>query len=142
MSSKRVWAVAGGMTLIAVLATAPRSFGADKTVKDGVFTAAQATRGAALYKTQCASCHGVDLSGGKDAPALTGADFLGFWDKTPVSDLVTKIRDSMPQSAPGSLSAEQATDLVTYVLRSNKFPAGAAALPSNAAAQKTIKIVK
>jgi mono/diheme cytochrome c family protein len=115
--------------------------GAQKTAKDGVYTAAQAKRGEALYKEQCASCHSADLSGG-GAPQLAGADFIGFWDKTPVSDLVMKIKDSMPASSPGSLNAQQSTDITAYMLQVNKFPAGAADLPSDAAGQKAITIVK
>src|SRR5262245_33641265 len=112
-----------------------------KTAKDGVFSAAQAKRGEALYKEQCASCHSADLSGG-GAPQLAGTDFLGFWDKTPVSDLVTKIKDSMPASSPGSLNKGQAVDLTTFILASNKFPAGAADLSQDDAALKGINIVK
>lgn len=113
----------------------------NKTAKDGVYSAAQAKRGEALYNEQCASCHSADLSGG-GAPALAGADFIGFWDKTPVSDLVVKIKDSMPASAPGSLNAQQSTDITAYILQANKFAAGAADMASDATAQKSITIVK
>ncbi len=111
------------------------------TAKDGVYSAAQAKRGEALYKEQCASCHSADLSGG-GAPQLAGADFIGFWDKTPVSDLVIKIKDSMPASSPGSLNAQQSTDITAFMLQANKYPAGAADLSADAAAQKAISIVK
>lgn len=114
---------------------------AQKTAKDGVYSAAQAKRGEALYNEQCASCHSADLSGG-GAPQLAGADFIGFWDKTPVSDLVIKIKDSMPASSPGSLNAQQSTDITAFMLQVNKFPAGSADLPSDPAEQKAITIVK
>lgn len=112
-----------------------------KTVKDGVYTDAQAAKGEALYTEQCAACHGGDLSGG-GAPALAGADFLGFWDKTPVSDLVEKIQASMPASAPGSLTRAQSAEITAYMLKANKFPAGAADLSADAEALKAINIVK
>lgn len=111
------------------------------TVKDGVYSAAQAKRGEALYNEQCASCHSADLSGG-GAPQLAGADFIGFWDKTPVSDLVIKIKDSMPASSPGSLNAQQSTEITAYMLQVNKFPAGDADMSPDPAAQKSITIVK
>ncbi len=112
-----------------------------KTVKDGVYTDAQAAKGEALYTEQCAACHGGDLSGG-GAPALAGADFLGFWDKTPVSDLVEKIQASMPASAPGSLTRAQSAEITAYMLKANKCPAGAADLSADAEALKAINIVK
>ena len=40
-----------------------------KTVADGVYTDAQAARGAAVYDTACAGCHRADL-GGATGPAL------------------------------------------------------------------------
>ena len=35
----------------------PAAAAADKTVWDGVFTSAQATRGGAVYATECSGCH-------------------------------------------------------------------------------------
>ena len=46
-----------------------------KTQWDGVYTEAQAARGALVYSQYCASCHGPDLSGSEMAPALTGGEF-------------------------------------------------------------------
>ena len=136
-------ALAGGAVVArtAQKPAAPKPAAGKPAAKPGVFSTAQATRGEGLYKKQCASCHAPDLTGG-DAPALAGADFLGFWDKAPVSDLVGKIQESMPQGSPGSLSAQQATDITAYVLKINKVPAGAVERPSNAAKQKAIKISK
>jgi len=112
-----------------------------KTAKDGVYTDGQAKRGEGLYGRECASCHAPDLSG-SGAPALAGSDFFGNWDKMSVADLVEKIATSMPLSAAGSISREQATDLVAFILKSNSFPAGSADLDSDAATLKTINIVR
>ncbi len=54
--------------------------GGSKSVWDGVFSTAQAERGAAAYKTACSECHGNDLAGDGFAPALTGAEFMGNWN--------------------------------------------------------------
>src|SRR5580692_9097642 len=49
------------------------------SVRDGVYTAAQADRGKTLYAANCASCHGPMLDGSGAAPPLAGADFIGNW---------------------------------------------------------------
>jgi quinoprotein glucose dehydrogenase len=111
-----------------------------KSVWDGVYTEEQATRGKTGYAEQCASCHGPELTGGEMAPALAGGEFLAGWDGLTVGDLFERIRISMPQNAPGSLSGQQNADILAFVLASNKFPAGTAELSKEAMILKTIKV--
>jgi S-disulfanyl-L-cysteine oxidoreductase SoxD len=110
-----------------------------KSVWDGVYTEEQATRGKAGYAEQCASCHGPELTGGEMAPALSGGEFMAGWDGLTVGDLFERIRISMPQNAPGSLSGQQNADILAFVLAANKFPAGATELPKEAMVLKDIK---
>ncbi len=110
-----------------------------KSVWDGVYSEAQATRGKALYSEQCASCHGPELTGGEMAPALAGGEFMSGWDGLTIGDLFERIRISMPQNSPGSLSGQQNADILAFVLASNKFPAGAAEMPKEAMILKSIK---
>ena len=72
--------------------------------------AQDATRGGTLYKQQCVACHGERLEG-RSGPPLTGGDFPSRW---PASDLVDKIKNTMPQQDPGKLTAAQAADLAAY----------------------------
>jgi mono/diheme cytochrome c family protein len=88
-----------------------------------VYTAAQARRGEALYRTGCAACHGPALSG-DIGPPLAGEGFLGIWGSQPISDLFDKIQSTMPADTPGSLGRPQVADLVAYLLEVNRFPAG------------------
>jgi cytochrome c553 len=81
-----------------------------------VLRAQDATRGAALYKQQCGSCHGDRLEG-RAGPSLAGADFQSRW---PTSDLIAKIKNTMPQDSPGKLTAGQAADLATYIQQAGK----------------------
>jgi mono/diheme cytochrome c family protein len=108
-----------------------------RSVLDGVFTDAQAKRGGDVYSANCAHCHGDTLQGGDDAPPL-GAGFIASW-KT-VGDLVEKIRRSMPEDAPASLTAQQYTDVVTFLLGASHYPSGPTELPVDAAQQKLIKV--
>jgi mono/diheme cytochrome c family protein len=111
-----------------------------RTVKAGVYTAAQAKRGEAIYKDRCASCHGATL-GGEAAPALAGDAFAGAWDQQPLSDLVNKIQILMPANNPGQLTRPQAVDVVAYMLQVGKFPAGSAELSADEAALKQVAVV-
>lgn len=105
----------------------------------GVYTEAQAKRGAAVYKEACSSCHGGELEGDGFAPALAGPEFMSNWNGTSVGDLLERIRVSMPPSAPESVSTQEKADIVAYVLQHSKFPAGATELAKESAALKTIK---
>ena len=98
-----------------------------RSLSDGVYSTAQAVRGQAIYKTQCAECHGNALEGTVGTP-LAGDGFLSSWSARPLSLLVDKIQKTMPFSAPGSLSRQQSADLTAYMLQFGKFPAGRAEL--------------
>jgi len=112
-----------------------------QSVADGVYTEAQAKRGASLYAEQCASCHGETLTGVADLfPALTGDPFVASWQGKSVGDLYEKISTTMPALDPGSLKPEQDADVVAYLLSMSKFPAGATDLAAGADPLKQIKI--
>ena len=98
-----------------------------RQVTAGVYSTAQATRGQALYKEQCASCHG-DAMEGTIGPAMAGPVFLETWSARPLTELVDKIQKTMPFNLPGSLSRQQSIDLAAYVLQVGKFPTGNADL--------------
>jgi mono/diheme cytochrome c family protein len=94
-----------------------------RTVKDGVYTDAQATRGKAIFAMRCAICHGEMLEGAA-GPPLAGDAFLGPRDSQPLSDFFDKINATMPADAPATLEPQQVIDLVAFILQANKFPAG------------------
>jgi mono/diheme cytochrome c family protein len=89
----------------------------------GFYTDNQAKRGQTVYAEKCSSCHAANLTGGL-GPPLVGNDFNGDWSKQPLSDLVTKIEKTMPQSDPGTLTRQQAVDIVAYILKAGNVPAG------------------
>jgi mono/diheme cytochrome c family protein len=110
-----------------------------RTAGDGVYTAAQAARGQALYENQCALCHGSALEGAM-GPPLAGELFLGVWGAMTASDLFDKIHNTMPADAAGTLSRMQVAELVAYVLKANQFPSGGMELGSVDAALKQISL--
>jgi cytochrome c5 len=94
---------------------------AARTVLDGVFTAAQAERGDAVYSEKCATCHeGADV----DGPPLTGTPFIDRWREDTLDGLFEFIKTRMPQTAPGSLPEAAYLDIVAHLLHENDFPAG------------------
>jgi quinoprotein glucose dehydrogenase len=106
----------------------------------GVYTDEQAKRGMALYKEQCAACHGEDLKGNEVIPALTGDPFVSSWKGKSLGDLFDKISMTMPALNPGSLTPEQTSDLISEILSVSKYPAGTTALASKMEALQQIKI--
>jgi S-disulfanyl-L-cysteine oxidoreductase SoxD len=113
----------------------------EATVWSGVFTAAQADRGGAVYAQSCANCHGGGLEGADMSPALAGAAFMASWNDLTLGDLFERIRISMPADRPGTLSRQQMADVIAFVLRSNQFPAGATELPPEAPALRAMKFL-
>ena len=110
-----------------------------KSIWDGIYTEEQATRGKALYSQECSSCHGGELTGGEMAPPLAGGEFMAGWDGLTVGDLFERIRISMPQNSPGSLSGQQNADILSFIFSANKFPAGTTEMPKEAGILKQIK---
>jgi mono/diheme cytochrome c family protein len=100
-----------------------------RTVQDGVYTDAQAARGQTIYGAQCASCHGDKLTG-ISGPPLTGEGFVANWQAMPLSDLASKIKNTMPADAPGQLTPQQTSDLVAHLLKVGGFPASRTELAS------------
>ena len=100
------------------------------SVWDGVYSEEQAQRGADEYEQECAQCHLDDLLGDGIAPALVGPPFSFRWSDLSVGDVYVAIRTTMPQGAPASLSAQAYVDIVSYLLKMNKYPAGDTELPT------------
>lgn len=119
---------------VAVAAQATRS------VNEGVYTADQAKKGEGLYKEQCAACHGDNLEGSGPMPPLAGKDFLANWSGKTLGDLYEKTQTTMPATAPGTLTPEQAADIVAFLLSKDNFPTGAAALVGKTEPLAQIKI--
>ena len=112
-----------------------------RTTWDGVFTADQAAQGKVLFNAKCAICHGAEMNGAEMAPALVGGAFLANWSDVPVSDLAVRIHTTMPANDPGTLSNQEVSLIIAYILSFNQYPAGAAALPSDEVALKGINIL-
>jgi cytochrome c len=112
-----------------------------RTVWDGVYTAEQAARGEKVYADKCARCHGEGLQGLESAPALTGPTFYATWNGESLDALFERMRSTMPQDSPGSLSRVQNADILAHILRAGGFPAGQTLLDSQGGALTQVKVL-
>lgn len=132
--------------LLAVAAVAFGDEAAAPAVGDGVYSAAQARRGEALYEEPCGRCHGVSLNGAPDdpdmlpAPPVAGPKFLRAWDGRTLAALYRYTRTTMPAMNPGYLSDEDVVDILAYMLFVSGLPAGERALEPDLAGLARIVI--
>ena len=111
----------------------------EKTQWDGIYTAEQAKRGETVYSDVCSPCHGPALGGTDLAPALTGADFAMNWNDMKLADFFDRVSQTMPLSAPGSLSAQQYADVIGFIMQKSGAPAGTTEIPTKKEGLATVK---
>jgi mono/diheme cytochrome c family protein len=149
MSGHRKWmhAVGAAAVVFAISAASAITSSAQapaaangSSVWAGVYTDDQSKRGEAFAGKLCTSCHGPALEGGEAGPALVGLEFLSNWNSLSLADLYDRVNSTMPADAPGTLTPQQTSDVMSYVLKLNKYPAGQAELATDLAALKNVKI--
>ncbi|MDH3509107.1 MAG: cytochrome c, partial [Gammaproteobacteria bacterium] len=91
-----------------------------RSVADGLFTRAQASRGERRFQQACAACH--------RRVEIRSRWFQATAHET-LSDLYEQIALTMPEGNPGSLSPEQYTDILAFILMIKDYPAGDEELP-------------
>jgi len=101
-----------------------------RSIWDGVFTEAQATRGQVAYTGPCSRCHGSKLDGAQDepdvlpAPPVAGEKFLRRRDGQSLAVLFEYTRATMPSNNPGFLTDQEFVDIIAYMLYVGGAPAG------------------
>ncbi len=130
--------LSAGAWLLMTVASA-QSPAAARSIRDGLFTEAQAARGRLAYEKGCAECHMADLSGHEYAGSLAGFGFQLKWQDASLGELFGRIR-SMPLGRPGSMSSQEYLDILAYMLAKNTYPAGANELTAAVASQRWPRI--
>lgn len=90
---------------------------------DGIYTEEQAERGHAAFREICSECHVV--------ADWTAPAFLDRWEEASVFRLWYWIYERMPHGKPGTLTRQQVTDALTYILQLNGLPPGDGELGSD-----------
>ena len=103
-----------------------------KSTNDGVYTAAQAARGKAVFEAKCTGCH--------EPSRFTGETFFESFNNKPMKELWDIASGTMPEDNPGGLKQQEYADIMAYFLELNEFKPGDAELPADAAAMAAIKI--
>jgi len=115
----------GCFVLFCGIGTVHAQEGMSKSTSAGVFTEEQAQRGASAYNVKCSGCHGIKLlSIGPQFPSLAGKSFRNGWVGKTIAEKFEFARKMMPPKAGGSFDDQTYLDIVTYILRFNKIPAG------------------
>ena len=130
----RAWGLGLGAWALALIFASSLSAQEKKSVKAGVYTAAQADRGVTLFKSKCASCHAPNR--------FTDDLFYTSFAGKPLWEMFDVISDSMPEDNPGSLNKEEYADVIAYLLKLNNFPAGDTDLPIDKDALSLIMMEK
>lgn len=102
-----------------------------RSTMTGVYSSAQAVSGEETYMNVCVACH----PGGTYATPI----FKAAWAGRPLSDLFDIVKEKMPKNDPGSLTEQEAAQVIAYLLKINDVPAGQTELPAEAAALKKIR---
>lgn len=90
------------------------------SVLDGVYSEAQAARGALAYTKTCAECHDLSF----DGTPIDGEGFIDNWREFPLETLYDFISTNMPEDSPGTLSKDSYRDILAYILHRNSYPVG------------------
>lgn len=108
---------------------------AQRTVRDGVFSAAQVARGDRLFNSICTDCHEI--------AEFTGAGaYLEEVDGEPLWDTFEYVSAEMPEDDPGSLNPEDYAAVLAYIFSVYGLPSGNAALPIDEKALEAIRIAR
>jgi mono/diheme cytochrome c family protein len=109
----------------------------------GIYTADQATRGAVVFKDNCAVCHGDNVQGRRSdggAP-LKGLQFTSKWGGQSLYALFSVMEELMPARHPSSLTKAQYADVVSYLFQVNGMPPGPKPMPLGPTEQKKLLVL-
>jgi mono/diheme cytochrome c family protein len=128
-------AVLGAATLgLAATWTLTAQTGA-RTIRDGVFTPAQAERGAQVFGSICTNCHEIAEFTGPGA-------YLEDVEGKPLWETFDFVSSEMPEDDPGSLRPDEYAAVLAYIFSVYGQPSGEAELAVDRKSLEAITIVR
>lgn len=121
-----------GLGLFGAVVAAQAQYGA-RTSRDGIYSAAQAARGARLFEEICMNCHEMSEFTGEGAYL---ADVAG----EPLWETFEYIWAEMPEDDPASLEPEEYAAVLAYIFESYGLPPGDTDMPTDRDALASIAI--
>lgn len=120
-----------GVGAIAALTAQP----AQRTIRDGVYSAAQAARGERLFESICMNCHEI-------AEFTAAGAYLDDVDGKPLWETFEYIWSEMPEDEPASLDPRDYAAVLAYIFSVYGAPSGDADLPIEQEALEAITITR
>ena len=104
---------------------------AETTLKDGVYTQAQADKGKTSYEANCKSCHAPEFY----------REQLRNWNQVPLIEFYDLVSATMPGDRPGALELQDYTDAMAHIFSLLGYPAGDKVLNQDDGSMEKILIV-
>ena len=128
-------AVLGGAALGLTVTWTLTAQTGNRTLRDGVFTSAQAERGAGVFGSICTNCHEI--------AEFTGAGaYLEDVEGKPLWETFEFVSSEMPEDDPGSLRLEEYAAVLAYIFSVYGLPSGDAELAVDRESLEAITIVR
>ncbi len=107
----------------------------ERTVREGVYSPAQAARGARLFDSICTNCHEI-------TEFTAAGAYLEDVEGQPLWETFEYISAEMPEDDPGSLQPVDYADVLAYIFSVYGMPSGATDLPLDQSLLEAITIVR
>jgi mono/diheme cytochrome c family protein len=106
-----------------------------RSVRDGVFSPAQAARGERLFESICTNCHEI-------AEFTAAGAYLDDVEGKPLWDTFEYVSTDMPEDDPGTLRPDDYAAVLAYLFSVYGLPSGEADLPVDRESLEAIAIMR
>ena len=106
-----------------------------RTLRDGVFSPAQAARGEEIFESICMNCHEI-------TEFTAAGAYLEEVDGKPLWETFEYVWAEMPEDEPSSLNPEDYAAVLAYIFSIYGLPSGATDLPIDRKALEAITIMR
>jgi len=128
-------ALAASAVAVGVLVAGLAAQDGQRTVRDGVFSAAQAARGERVFESICVNCHEM-------AEFTAAGAYLEDVEGEPLWETFDFVSSEMPEDDPGSLEPEEYAAVLAYIFSVYGLPSGDAELPVDRDSLRAIAIAR